>query len=426
MTRLQYLRRVIGDATTALEDAQAREHRARQMVGRSRAAGIEPDQWIAEYREAKNDEEAAKARLDRAYAAIASLVPGGGGSNGGGGQVPPPTSSGKTVDPVELRASLMTSLRGAADVPTEWGASVVWPSMRDEHLTVTKGNCVLIHPGVGPDGVLATRMAPHSAELLDLDGAGRARWLAMTYGMADVDWHDIHAHDLPEEHAWYDKSCWSKSMTGWLVEEVGSQAFQDVSRVHEMLNPLDIYDPNGDGAPSEVLVDQCAFLEVGKPTGARPGYTGSWFESQGIPGTGIINRNVTIRGSHFEQHKYANFQASGGLAYSFGAIMVHGHRRVAILDTKVLHAMPDRAVVQVWGFDELLVVGGEIKDHWYGRRLEVDVRGRPGSRITFQDVAGDWVCSVYKPNAPWYVFASQAAQYLQHQYVNESFDVTLS
>jgi hypothetical protein len=349
---------------------------------------------------------------------------------------PPPPASGKAVNPAELLTKLKAQPK--TTVATDWGSSVLWqPQPQADKRYVTKlGKAILIKQGVGPEGILATKQPHHIADRLELAGGLQNRWGAMTYGM-DATWTDILVQKIWDEHAWYDKSCWSKTMQRWYAggepegDGIGSQCFQDVSRLHEMLTPSDIWNPYGTGAPAEVLVDQCAAIECGLPTGGRPSYAFSWFEPQDIPGPMKIHRNLTVLRSHLESYRHPNYMASGGLAYSFGGIMCHAYRNVLIQDTNVFYAMPDRSVIQLWGNDSVRIIGGEVNDNWYGKTLDIDIRGVPGSKVEVEGLQGKWRARVLRCGYEgWYKFQDQQiAPYLalthESATAGPSFSITL-
>lgn len=414
-TRIEYARRRATALTATIEQEKGDYFQAQQMVGRLASVGItsgrEYDAWAFEMQQSRQAAEAAQGELTRLQRAIAANFPpptrppptGGGGG--------PPASNGKTVDPAALLSAIQAKPR--VNVGSDWGASIVWkpgdPDMANARHFTTNGLAILNHGGVGPNGILATKQPDHRASNLELDGLGKVRWGFMGYGVPLI-WEDCWAHDIKEEHVDYNKNCWNTTIKRWRADRIGSQFLQEVNRVHEMVNPQDIRDPYGNGVPSEVLVEDCALMDVGLPTGARPAYMIAEFEPQEIPGEMKIHRNVTVRGCHLETWAHPNYQASGGLAYSFGGIMSHCHRKVAILDTRVLMGWPDRAVIQLWEHDEVWIIGGETNDYWYGKTLEIDVRGKPGMRVVVLDHMGDWRLRVCGGNFWDYAYKFQDAQ----------------
>jgi hypothetical protein len=377
---------------------------------------------LAAYRQASEDVAEAESNLKRLQAAVASWLPtrppptrppptGGGG---------PPPSNGKTVNPSELRSKILAMPRGNA--VNEWGHNLAWkstnPDMANTRYAVTNGNAILIHQGVGPNGILATKQPDHFAENIELDGLGKIRWGFMGYGVP-VNWKYLYAHDIKEEHVDYNKNCWDTLITEAYAERVGSQFLQEVNRVQEMVDPSDVLDPNGNGLPSECVVEYSAMMDVGLPTGARPSYAISCFEGQGLPSGVEIFRNLTVRGCHIETWEHPNYQASGGLAYSFGAIMAHCYQKVAVLDTRCLLGMPDRAPIQIWDASEIWIIGGETHDHWYGKELWIDLRAKPGTKVVVQDHMGDWRATVCGGNFWDYAYKfqdQQIAPYLKYEH----------
>jgi len=381
-----------------IDAEEADKFQARQTLGRLANAGItsgrQYDAAMAELTESRQVIAETQAKLDAIQKRIASILfppgtepppvrppPSGG----------PPPSTGKTVDPAALEAAILSKPR--TSLQNEWGFPLTWkagdPDMADTRFSVTKGLAVLNHGGTGTGGIQAKLQPQHVASNLELDGLGKIRWGAMLYGVPEV-WDGIYFHDIKEEHSDYNKSCWDSKLTNCLAKRVGSQFWQHVSRIQEMVNYSDIWSPYGTGRPSEVLIENCALMDVGLPTGARPGYAIWGSEPQGIPGWTHILRNHTIRGCHIETWEHPNYQASGGLAYSFGAIALHCQANVAVLDTRVLMGMPDRSVIQLWDNDEVWIIGGEVNDYWYGKTLDLDIRGRPGTKVHVVDLAGDW------------------------------------
>lgn len=416
VTRIEYARRRATALQATLDQEKADYFQAKQMLGRMASVGVtsgrEYDAWSAEMAQSRTAAEAAQNELTRLQRAIAAQFP------------PPvrppppppppsgpPPSTGKTVDPAALMAAIQSKPR--VNVGSDWGTSLTWksgdPDMANARHFTQNGLAILNHQGVGPNGILATKQPKHVAQNLELDGLGKVRWGYMGYGVQQA-WDDCWSHDIKEEHFSYSKTCWDTTLRRHRADRLGSQWLQEVNRVHEMVNPQDIRDPHGNGLAAECVVEDCALMDVGLPTGARPSYAISIFEPQEIPGEMKIHRNVTVRGTHIETWQHPNYQASGGLAYSFGGIMSHCQRKVAILDTRVLMGWPDRAVIQLWEHDEVWIIGGEVNDYWYGKTLEIDVRGKPGTRVVVQDVAGDWRLRVCGGNFWDYAYKFQDQQ----------------
>ena len=69
-----------------------------------------------------------------------------------------------------------------------------------------------------------------------------------------------------------------------------------------------------------------------------------------------------------------------GLWYSYGAIMVHGRRKIVIDSNIIRYVKPNRAIVQVWDCDELVLTHCDVKEGL------VDIR--TVGRITIQDNKG--------------------------------------
>lgn len=415
-TRIQYARRRATALQATYDQEKADYFQAGQALGRLASVGItsgpEFDEWTFEKQASRIAAEAALSELVRLQRAIASLFPpptrpppppppSGG----------PPPSSGKTVDPDALMTAIAAKPR--VNVGSDWGTSLTWksgePDMANARHYTQNGLAILNHQGVGPNGILATKQPEHVAANLELDGLGKVRWGFMGYGVP-LTWSDSWGHDIKEEHFAYSKTCWDSKLRRIRADRIGSQWVQDVNRVHEMVNPQDIRDPYGNGVPAEFLAEDCALIDVGLPTGARPSYALSLFEPQEIPGEMKIHRNATVRGCHFESWQHPNYQASGGLAYSFGSIMAHCYRKIAILDTRVLQAWPDRAPIQIWEFDELWIVGGEMNDYWYGKELWLDIRGKPGTPVHVVDFGGNWRATVCSGNFWDYAYKFQDQQ----------------
>jgi hypothetical protein len=111
--------------------------------------------------------------------------------------------------------------------------------------------------------------------------------------------------------------------------------------------------------------------------------------------------------------------------------MCHAYRNVLIQDTNVFYAMPDRSVIQLWGNDSVRIIGGEVNDNWYGKTLDIDIRGVPGSKVEVEGLQGKWRARVLRCGYDgWYKFQDQQiAPYLAltHESTKSgpSFSITL-
>jgi hypothetical protein len=191
-----------------------------------------------------------------------------------------------------------------------------------------------------------------------VQGGPRTRWGFRCYGPKDWTLSNTKIFDIKDEHGCYFNSCWNITWQGVRFENIGSQGIQVVWRDAEARNPDICRDPYGDGTGAVQKVTGCVFLEVGQPTGSRPSYAASFFERQ--PSTTRIPVDVVIERSWFEASKHANHQAAGGPWHSFGAIMIHGRRRAVIDSNIVRYSKPNRAVIQVWDCDELVLTNSEV------------------------------------------------------------------
>jgi len=184
--------------------------------------------------------------------------------------------------------------------------------------------------------------------------------------------------DVKDEHGCYFNSCWNLVWQGVRFENIGSQGIQVVWRDTEARNADVCLDPYGDGKGAVQRVTGCVFLEVGQPTGGRPSYAASFFERQ--PAAGRLPVDVVIEKSWFEASKHTNREAPGGPYQSYGAIMVHGRRRVVIDANVVRYLKPNRAVIQVWDCDELVFTNCEVHEGLVDVRNvdKVQIRGNRG------------------------------------------------
>ena len=240
---------------------------------------------------------------------------------------------------------------------TTWGSQVRHPLMQNQwHSTPqnTKGTHAVLAEGA----VSTSPLKPVRIENCWVQGGPKTRWGFRCFGPKDWILSHTKIFDIKDEHGCYFNSCWNITWQGVRFENIGSQGIQVVWRDAEAQHPDVCVDPYDDGKGSAQKVTGCVFLEVGQPTGGRPSYAASFFERQ--PSTARVPIDVIIERSWFESSKHANREAAGGPWYSYGAIMVHGRRRVVIDSNVVRYSKPNRAVIQVWDCDELVLTGCDV------------------------------------------------------------------
>jgi hypothetical protein len=183
------------------------------------------------------------------------------------------------------------------------------------------------------------------------DGRVTTRWGIRAYDV--VDWSFLHCEwrNIPDEHGCYLSAPGSVLWRQCRFEGMGSQAIQVVYR-WEPPAAHETSDPRLRELGGLQHVDQCIFLECGKPTGGRPAYALSFF--------GGPRCDVRIERSYIQTLESQHLDYLGQPSSSYGAIMVHDRPRVEILDTYVHYRRPDRPVIQIWNVEEVVIQGCEV------------------------------------------------------------------
>lgn len=383
-------------------------NRTRESLGRAQNAGVPSSDPLVvrltfQMRQLQGELAEQRALRDRIMLAIGTVEP----------PPPPPPPpprgwtppSGVWVDPASLlldRAPLKkVSIPDFSNV-----GGVHYPAQSNTVYTdigVSHGGALAIQQGVGPDGILAAKCAPWTGSQLAYDAKPYRRWCFKAFGPADWLWDRCEINDVGDEHGLYKSGPWACTMNRVRFSEIGSQGVQDTIRDHEMQTPNQANDPNGDGSLSFWKLTDCAFLEVGKPTGGRPSYAASFFERQGA--STYVHTGVEITGCYFQSTKYENF-ASGGVPWgSYGAIMAHGRPEVRIANTRVDYRNPNRAVVQCWGpgkGSRLTIANCHFEDPFEGKTVQLDIRGY--EFVSILGCEGNFRADIYSLLCPWYVF----------------------
>lgn len=380
---------------------------ANELEARGRAAGIDPENprdplaerlrgamapHLVAARHAKQEGDAYQALLDRTLAALEPtnpppeppVDPPVDPPPGGGGPDLPPAPDGPAMSPDQLVIPMPSQERSS-----QWGFQFAPPAMADEWHHPPFGQQGSKHALLNMGSVVASRLAPLTVSGLWFDGdyprSNSIRWGGIAHGAADWTFEGCLFKDIGDEHGTYCKSCWTLKYIRCRFEEIGSQGIQVVWRDWEAEDPNACLNPNGDGTPSLILVQECVMLEVGQPTGGRPSYDLSIFERQ--PFSTGINRTVHVDRSWFEASKYENYEVSGGPYNSYGAIMVHGQGDVILDETVVRFLNPNRAIVQIWNCNSVTIRGG----YYMEGLLDLRNIGTPGDGIPdviLQDVEG--------------------------------------
>jgi hypothetical protein len=285
--------------------------------------------------------------------------------------------SGERADPTRWRP-----VKPTREVRTLWGTNLEEAAQKtgskrfvgEHHLAVSSGAAVLSTHYREQRGFTFQDCILEGAPAAD--GRLTTRWGVRAYDV--IDWRFQHCEwrNIPDEHGCYLSAPGSVLWSQCKFEGIGSQAIQvvyrtDPAHAHETSNPA-----LGEIGGLQQVVE-CLFLECGKPSGGRPAYALSFFEGPRCD-VRIERSFVQTRGSHHLDHL-------GMPSSSYGAIMVHDRPRVEILDTLVDYHRPDRAVIQIWNVEEVVIQGcevteGEIEVRNCGRVLLKGNKG--GARVT--------------------------------------------
>jgi hypothetical protein len=284
--------------------------------------------------------------------------------------------SGERADPSRWRPVKPGKL-----VRTQWGTNIQQASEQsgskrfagEHHLAVSSGGAVLSTFYREHRGFTFQECILEGAPAAD--GRLTTRWGVRAYDV--IDWRFLHCEwrNIPDEHGCYLSAPGSVLWSKCKFEGIGSQAIQvvfrtDPAHAHETSNPA-----LGEIGGLQHVVE-CLFLECGKPSGGRPAYALSFFEGPRCD-VRIERCFVQTRESHHLDHL-------GLPSSSYGAIMIHDRPRAEILDTFVDYRKPDRAVIQIWNVEEVVIQGcevteGEIELRNCGRVLLKDNKG--GARV---------------------------------------------
>lgn len=309
-----------------------------------------------------------------------------------------PTPPQGTVDPNALIASVATVQPTNIIAPTF--TTQVSNGMQNTLFTnngTHKGShSILFAPGTGNGGVQAAKQAALTFRKNWIKGFERndigafTRWGMHAYGPSDWLIEENYIFDVPDEHGFYWKSCYSFTFKRNVFRNIGSQGIQVVWRSHEAINFNDYMNPNGNGVRALAHIEDNVFIEIGQPSGGRPSYAVSLFEVQGGPDAwnDVIERDVAIQGNYFESKDFEN-KASGVDGYfSFGAIMVHGHQDVILDANTIRYSKPNRAVVQLWNCNNVTIRNNEIGDPWNNSSVLIDIRNLRG-KLTVEGNIGN-------------------------------------
>lgn len=273
---------------------------------------------------------------------------------GQGAPLEPLELSGERADPARWRP-----VKPSRTVKTLWGTNLREAAQQsgsprfagEHHLAVSSGAAVLsTHYQEHRDFTFRECILEGAPTA---DGRLTTRWGVRAYDV--IDWRFEHCEwrNIPDEHGCYLSAPGSVLWSQCKFEGIGSQAIQvvfrtDPAHVHETSNPA----LREIGGLQHVV--ECLFLECGKPSGGRPAYALSFFEGPKCD-VRIERCYVQTRESHHLDHL-------GMPSSSYGAIMVHDRPRVEILDTYVDFRRPDRAVIQIWNVEEVVIQGCEVPE----------------------------------------------------------------
>lgn len=295
------------------------------------------------------------------------------GSGEAGGEGDEPGASGQRADPARWRPVRAPHMRSSqwGGFPTP-GPSPVLAERRftGQHFrSVSPGGAVLVTPTALMKDYVFKDCIIESAP--DRDGQVKTRWGVRAYDV--IDWKFVHCEfrSLPDEHGCYLSAPGSVLWSRCRFENIGSQAIQVVYRwqppdAHETTNTA-LRDLGG-----LQRVEECLFLEIGKPTGGRPSYALSFFEGPRC--------EVEIEGCFIQTLGSQHLSDQGMPCASYGAIMVHDRPRVELRDTFVNYRKPDRDVIQIWNVGEVVIEGCEVTEGVIELRNcgKVRVRGNRG------------------------------------------------
>jgi hypothetical protein len=289
-----------------------------------------------------------------AEAPAAQAAGDGQGAAGEGAPLEPLELSGERADPARWRP-----VKPARTVQTLWGTNLQEAAQKsgsrrfvgEHHLAVSSGAAVLSTHYNESRGFTFQECILEGAPAAD--GRLTTRWGVRAYDV--IDWRFEHCEwrNIPDEHGCYLSAPGSVLWSQCKFEGIGSQAIQvvyrtDPAHVHETSNPA----LREVGGLQQVV--ECLFLECGKPSGGRPAYALSFFEGPRC--------DVRIERCYIQTRESHHLDHLGMPSSSYGAIMVHDRPRVEILDTFVDYRRPDRAVIQIWNVEEVVIQGCEIPE----------------------------------------------------------------
>lgn len=223
---------------------------------------------------------------------------------------------------------------------------------------------------------------------LAADGAPRSRWGVIAFDVEGWSFVNCTFRDIPDEHGLYLTTLGGVRFERCLFESIGSQAIQLVGAVpgtprEEQTAHRADWQAWGDARRGEThLVSECAFFEVGKPSGGRPSYAISAFEGPRNP--------LRVERCVLRTTQSVRRGGDGVERDCFGAVMAHARDRFELLDTYVEYPRGDRDVVQVWqcsdglaGTPDVIIRGSRvIADTW------IDVRVSAGDSVRIEGNAG--------------------------------------
>jgi hypothetical protein len=220
------------------------------------------------------------------------------------------------------------------------------------------------------------------------DGAPRSRWGVIAFDVEGWSFTHCTFRDIPDEHGLYLTTLGGVRFERCLFEAIGSQGIQIVGavpgtpRAEQTAHQAD-WQVWSDARRGEThLISECAFLEVGKPSGGRPSYAISAFEGPRNP--------VRIERCVLRTTQSLRADGDGVERDCFGAVMAHQRERFELVDSYIEYPRGDRDVVQVWncsdgvaGTPDVVITGSRVIAD-----STVDVRVAEGDTVVVEGNAG--------------------------------------
>jgi hypothetical protein len=222
----------------------------------------------------------------------------------------------------------------------------------------------------------------------DEHGSVLTRWGFIVFDVENWALSNCTMRDIPDEHGMYATTLGGARWVRCLFANIGSQGLQLVGavpgtpRAPQTAHQNDWLEYTLERQWEWHEISECAFLEVGQPSGGRPSFAISAFEGTRNP--------VRVERCFLRTRDSRRTDGSGALRDCFGAVMAHDRNRFELLDTYIEYLEGDRDVVQVWycsdgveGTPDVVIRGSRVlAARW------VDLRVNPTDTVLIEGNAG--------------------------------------